>query len=234
MTATALVTGATEGIGRAIALALGAAGHKVGICARTGAKVTALLAEFDRLGVQAAGLRCDVGDPAQVDDLVAHVTEKLGPIDILINNAGVGVLKPFAELTLEDWDSVMSANLRSMYLVTRAVLPGMRTRRRGDIVNIASLAGKRGFPGGTAYAASKHGVLGFSESLMLEVRKDGVRVVAICPGSVDTKIIHSQTLFERDPAKILQPDDVARAVLDILALPRRATVSEFEIRPSDP
>ena len=233
-TSTALITGATEGIGRAIAFALGKAGHRIGVCARSAANVDVLLKELAADGITAAGRACDVGDPAQVAALVAHVSDKLGPIDILVNNAGIGVIKPFVELTLEEWDSVMATNLRGLFLVTRAVLPGMRARQRGDLVNISSLAGKRGFPGGTAYSASKHAVMGFSESLMLEVRKDGVRVVAICPGSVDTKLIHSQTLFERDPAKILQPADVAATVLAILQLPARATVSELEIRPSSP
>ena len=234
MTPTALVTGSTEGIGRAIAFALGRAGYKVGVCARTSSKVDTLLKELATAGITAAGRACDVGDPGQVAALVAHVTEQLGPVDVLVNNAGIGVLKPFAELSLADWDAVMATNLRSLYLVTSAVLPGMRARKQGAVVNISSLAGKRGFPGGTAYSASKHAVMGFSESLMLEVRKEGVRVVAICPGSVDTKIIHAQTLFERDPAKILQPEDVATAVLGVLQLPARATISELEIRPSSP
>ena len=234
MTATALVTGATEGIGRAIAFSLGKAGYKVGVCARTPSKVEALLKDLTAAGVTAAGRTCDVGDPPQVAALVAYVTDRLGPVEVLVNNAGVGVIKPFAELTLAEWDGVMATNLRSLYLVTSAVLPGMRARGRGDVVNISSLAGKRGFPGGTAYAASKHAVMGFSESLMLEVRKEGVRVVALCPGSVDTKLIHSQTLFERDPAKILQPEDIASTVLAILQLPPRATISELEIRPSSP
>ena len=234
MTATALVTGATEGIGRAIAFSLGKAGYKVGVCARTPSKVEALLKDLTAAGVTAAGRTCDVGDPAQVAALVAYITDRLGPVEVLVNNAGVGVIKPFAELTLAEWDGVMATNLRSLYLVTSAVLPGMRGRGRGDVVNISSLAGKRGFPGGTAYAASKHAVMGFSESLMLEVRKEGVRVVALCPGSVDTKLIHSQTLFERDPAKILQPEDIASTVLAILQLPPRATISELEIRPSSP
>ena len=234
MPTTALVTGATEGIGRAIAFALGAAGHQVGVCARTPTKVDALLQDLATAGITAAGLPCDVGDPAQVAALVAHVTARLGPVDILVNNAGIGVLKPFGELSLAEWDAVIATNLRSLYLVTSAVLPGMRQRRRGDVVNISSLAGKRGFAGGTAYSASKHAVMGFSESLNLEVRKDGVRVVAVCPGSVDTKIIQAQTLFEKDPDRILKPEDVAAMVLGVLQLPRRATVTEFEIRPSDP
>ena len=234
MTSTALVTGSTEGIGRAIAFSLGKAGYKVGVCARTPAKVESLLKELATAGITAAGRACDVGDPAQVTALVAHVTERLGPVDVLVNNAGIGVLTPFADLTLTDWDTMMATNLRGLYLVTSAVLPGMRARKQGAIVNISSLAGKRGFPGGTAYSASKHAIMGFSESLMLEVRKEGVRVVAICPGSVDTKMIHAQTLFERDPAKILQPEDVATAVLGVLQLPARATISELEIRPSSP
>jgi 3-oxoacyl-[acyl-carrier protein] reductase len=234
MPTTALVTGATEGIGRAIAFALGAAGHQVGVCARTPANVDRLLQDLATSGITAAGIACDVGDPAQVSALVAHVTQRLGPVDVLVNNAGIGVLKPFAELSLAEWDAIIATNLRSLYLVTSAVLPGMRARKRGDVINISSLAGKRGFPGGTAYSASKHAVMGFSESLNLEVRKDGVRVVAVCPGSVDTKIIQAQTLFEKDPNKILKPEDVAAMVLAVLQLPRRAAVTEFEIRPSDP
>jgi len=234
MPQTALVTGATEGIGRAIAFALGKAGYRVGVCARDPGKVTSLLAELARAGVTAAGRPCDVGDAGQVDALVAHVTAALGPVDVLVNNAGVGILKPFAELSLADWDATMATNVRSLFLTTRAVLPGMRERRQGAVVNISSLSGKRGFVGGAAYAASKHAVMGFSESLMLEVRKDGVRVITICPGSVDTKIIHQQSVFESDPAKILKPDDVAAVVLTALQLPPRATVSVIEVRPSSP
>jgi 3-oxoacyl-[acyl-carrier protein] reductase len=234
MPQTALVTGATEGIGRAIAFALGKAGYSIGVCARDAAKVTALLEELARAGITAAGRPCDVGDPAQVDALVAHVTGALGPVDVLVNNAGVGILKPFAELSLADWDATMATNVRSLFLMTRAVLPGMRQRKQGAVVNISSLSGKRGFIGGAAYAASKHAVMGFSESLMLEVRKEGVRVITICPGSVDTKIIHQQSVFESDPAKILQPEDVAAVLLTALELPARATLSVIEVRPSSP
>ncbi len=234
MSQTAIVTGATEGIGRAIAIALGAAGYQVGVCARDAVKLQNLLADLERAGVTAAGLHCDVGDPDQVEAFVAHVTKTLGPVDVLVNNAGIGVLKPFDQLTLADWDAVMATNVRSLFLMTRAVLPEMRRRKQGAVVNISSLSGKRGFAGGTAYAASKHAVMGFSESLMLEVRPDGVRVITICPGSVDTKIIHQQRVFESDPAKILKPEDVAAVVLGALQLPARATVSVIEVRPSNP
>jgi 3-oxoacyl-[acyl-carrier protein] reductase len=152
----------------------------------------------------------------------------------VVNNAGVLIARPFEELTLEDWDTTMATNLRSLFLVTRAVLPGMRRRREGTIVNVASLAGRNGFAGGAAYAASKHAVLGFARSLMLEVRKEGIRVVTICPGSVDTGMLHDQPMLKSDPQRILQPEDVAQAVLAAVRLPSRALVSELDLRPTNP
>lgn len=231
---TALVTGATEGIGRATAFALGRAGYRVGLCARTESKVRDLIQELEREGIEVAGGPADVGDPAQVSRMVSQVTGTLGEIDVLINNAGVLIAKPFEELTLEDWDTTMSTNVRSLFLVTRAVLPPMRRRRHGSIVNVASLAGRNGFAGGTAYTASKHAVLGFSRSLMLEARKDNVRVIAICPGSVDTGMLREQSMLKAEPARILQPDDVAATILHALSLPDRALVSELDIRPTNP
>lgn len=230
MARVAIVTGGTRGIGEAISIMLNDMGIKV---AANYAGNEERAREFsERTGI--ASYKWDVSDHEACQEGARRVEADLGPVDVLVNNAGLGVLKPFADLSLAEWDAVMATNLRGIYLVTSAVLPGMRERRRGDVINISSLAGKRGFPGGTAYSASKHAVMGFSESLNLEVRKDGVRVVAVCPGSVDTKIIHAQTLFERDPDKILKPEDVAAMVLAVLRLPRRATVTEFEIRPSDP
>ena len=128
----------------------------------------------------------------------------------------------------------MATNLRSLYLVTREILPAMRERKQGAIVNIASLAGRNGFAGGTAYAASKHAVLGFSRSLMLEVRKDNIRVITICPGSVDTPLIQHQEILHPDLARILKPEDVAETVVASLALPERALVSELDVRPTNP
>lgn len=230
----ALITGATEGIGRATAFGLGRAGYQVGVCARTGSKVEALLGALRKEGIVAAGRPADVANPDQVHALVEAVSGELGPIDALINNAGIAILRPFDELTLEDWDATMATNLRSMFLVTREVLPGMRARKRGFIVNVASLAGKNPFAGGTAYVASKHAVLGFSKTLMLEVRKDGVRVLAICPGSVDTALMRNQSVLPTRTETMLQSDDVAQAILDALRMPERALVSEIDIRPANP
>ena len=231
---TALITGATEGIGRATAFALGRAGYRVGVCARTESKVRALVKELQAEEIEAAGSPADVGDPGQVTAMVGSITKALGDVDALVNNAGVLIAKPFEELTLEDWDVTMNTNVRSLYLVTHAVLPGMRSRKRGAIVNVASLAGRNGFAGGTAYTASKHAVLGFSRSLMLEARKDNVRVIAVCPGSVDTSMLRHQPMLKSEPSRILRPEDVAATILHALTLPERALVSELDIRPTNP
>ncbi len=232
--ATALVTGATAGIGRATAFALGRAGWQVGVCARTAAKVKGVVDELTAAGIQAAGAAGDVGRDTDARSIVAEITKTLGAVECLVNNAGVLIAKPLEELTLDDWDRTMATNLRSLYLMTREVLPGMRQRRRGTIVNVASLAGRNGFAGGTAYTASKHAVLGFSRSLMLEVRRDQVRVIAVCPGSVDTGMLRGQPMLKSDPAKILRPEDVADTIAHAVALPDRALVSELDIRPTNP
>ena len=230
----ALVTGATRGIGRATAFALGRAGYRVGVCALTQTQVDALLADLKREGIDAAGVGADVGDPGQAAVAVEQIAAAIGEIGVLVNNAGVLIARPIEEMTLEDWDVTMATNVRSLFLMTRAVLPAMRRRREGTIVNVASLAGRNGFAGGTAYSASKHAVLGFSRSLMLEVRKDNVRVIAICPGSVDTALLQGQPMLQSDPTRILRPEDVAETILHALRLPARAMVSEVDIRPTNP
>jgi len=231
---TALVTGATHGIGRATAFALGRAGFRVGVCARTAAKVDELVQALQGEGITAAGAAADVSDPSQVSLALKRIVGALGEVGVLVNNAGVLIARPLEELTLADWDATMATNLRGLFLVTQAVLPAMRRRREGTVVNVASLAGRNGFVGGTAYAASKHGVLGFSRSLMLEVRKEGIRVVTICPGSVDTGMLRDQPLLKSDPQRILQPEDVAAAILHAVQLPDRALVSELDLRPTNP
>jgi 3-oxoacyl-[acyl-carrier protein] reductase len=231
---TAFVTGATHGIGRAVAFSLGRAGYAVGVCARTATNVEALVTALRAEGITAAGAPADVSQPEPVARAVAQVTSALGEIRVLINNAGVLIARPFEELSLEDWDTTMATNLRSLYLVTRAVLPGMRRRGEGTVVNVASLSGRNGFAGGTAYAASKHAVLGFGRSLMLEVRKEGIRIITICPGSVATGMLEDQPMLKADARRILQPEDVAEAVLAAIRLPARALASEIDLRPTNP
>ena len=231
----AVVTGATEGIGRATAFALGRAGARVAICARTEDNVRATTRDLETDGIDAIGIPCDVSDPAGVDAFAAFVTRERGVPQVLVNNAGIGRFRPLVELSLDDWDETMGVNVRSLYLVTRAFLRGMLDAGTGTIVNIASLAGRNGVEGGTAYCASKHAVLGFSKSLMLEVRKHGLRVVAICPGSVATPFTAKQRgRMPHNPDRVLSADDVAHAVLAALTVSDRAMISELDIRPTNP
>jgi 3-oxoacyl-[acyl-carrier protein] reductase len=231
---TELITGATHGIGRATAFALGRAGYRVGVCSRTASKVEGLVEELRGAGIEAAGRVGDVSQPGDVTAIVDQVAASLGEIGVLVNNAGVLIARPIEQLTLEDWDLTMATNLRGLFLVTRAVLAPMRARRRGTIVNVASLSARSGFAGGSAYAASKHAVLGFGRALMLELRKEGIRVITVCPGSVDTGMLRDQPMLQSDPARILQPEDVAETILHSIRLPDRAMASEIDIRPSNP
>jgi 3-oxoacyl-[acyl-carrier protein] reductase len=214
-----IVTGATEGIGRAIAVALGRSGARVAICARTAGTVDATVAELVASGCDAIGQACDVADEAAVAAFAAFV--------------GIGKFAPLRELSLADWDRTMAVNVRSLFLVTRAFLPALE-RTTGAVVNIASLAGKNGLEGGTAYSASKHAVLGFSKSLMLETRKQGMRVIAVCPGSVATPFMDKQSRMRPNRDRVLRAEDVAQAVVAALALPDHAMVSELDIRPTNP
>ena len=230
----AVVTGATEGIGRATAFALGAAGAQVAVCARTEANVHATVRDLRDGGIDAIGMACDVSDPARVEAFAGFVRRERGVPHVVVNNAGIGRFKPLVELSLEDWDATMGVNVRSLYLVTRAFLREMRDAGRGTIVNIASLAGKNGIEGGTAYCASKHAVLGFSKSLMLEVRKQGLRVVAICPGSVATPFMDKRERPRPAAGRALTADDVAHAVLATLTVSDGAMISELDVRPTNP
>jgi 3-oxoacyl-[acyl-carrier protein] reductase len=229
-----VVTGATEGIGRAIALALGKRGARLAICSRTASRVDALVGELRTQGVTAIGRPCDVASESAVAGFAKLVKAEFGTPDVLVNNAGLAHFVPVQEMTAAQFDETMNVNVRGVFLMTRAFLPEMRARGSGHIVNIASLAGRNPVPGGAAYAASKHAVLGFSKSLFGEVRKDGVRVVAICPGSVVTPFFDKSGADLQNVERKLQPEDVADAVLAALDLPDRALISELDIRPTNP
>jgi len=229
-----VITGATEGIGRAIALALGERGGRLAVCARTAERVDSLVRELEGLGYTAVGAACDVADEADVARFARFVAERLGPVDVLVNNAGLGNFSPVDEMTVDEFDRTMAVNVRGVFLMTRAFLDEMKQRGTGHIVNISSLAGRNPVPGGAAYAASKHAVLGFSKSLFGEVRKQGIRVVAICPGSVVTPFFDKAGSEIQNPERKLQAEDVAATVVAALELPDRALVSELDIRPTNP
>lgn len=232
--ALAVITGATQGIGRATAFHLGRAGAKLAICARTAATVRATEAELRGAGIDTIGMPCDVSEPGAVDRFAAFVAAERGPPHVVVNNAGIGRFKPLEDLALEDWDATMAVNVRSLFLVTRAFLPAMKRAGRGTIVNIASLAGRNGLEGGTAYCASKHAVLGFSKALMLEVRRHNIRVVAICPGSVATPFGDGQARARPPADRLLLAEDVAQCVGAAITLDDRAMLSELDLRPTNP
>ena len=184
----ALITGGGRGIGRAIALAFAKEGARVAVTARTETELEAVAAEIRALGREALAVPCDVGERAQVDDAVRRVADGLGPVEILVNNAGIAVSAKLQDTDDALWERHLRVNLTGAFLVTRAVLPGMLAARWGRIINIASIAGRQGYPLIAAYAASKHGLLGLTRALAQEVVAAGVTVNAICPGYVATEL----------------------------------------------
>jgi 3-oxoacyl-[acyl-carrier protein] reductase len=225
----ALVTGASRGIGFAIAKSLATMGAKIALCARDAEKLTSAKTEIERTGAQVIALPADVSRPADIAPLVQKTEQSLGPIDILINNAGIGVFSPIQQATEADWDSVLDTNLKSVFLLSRAIAPGMISRGYGHIINIASLAGKNSFAGGGIYCASKWGLLGLTECMAEDLRAHGVRVSAVCPGSVATDF---SPHTNKDPKKMLQPEDVAHAVEMILTQAPQSFISEISLRPA--
>jgi NADP-dependent 3-hydroxy acid dehydrogenase YdfG len=226
--AVAIITGASKGIGKSIALSLAAEGSKVVLASRNQKELDDLAKEIRARGGTSLSVVTDVSDEAQVLRLVKKTIAEFGRIDVLVNNAGYAVISKVVDANVNDYDGMMNVNLRGPFLCSKAVLPSMIEQKRGAIINIASLAGKNALAGGAIYSATKWGLLGFSRSLMLEVREYNIRVVTICPGSVNTTFSdHS-----KDGEKIIQPQDVADAVLFALTMPARSNVSEIDIRPT--
>jgi 3-oxoacyl-[acyl-carrier protein] reductase len=230
----ALVTGAGEGIGKAIALALAAEGAHVGLIARSEADLSVLASEIQANGGKASYAMADISDRAALESAVSLITGNLGPIDILINNAGTGKFGKFLELEPDEWERQIKVNLFGVYYATRAVLPHMIERQSGDIVNISSTAGKNGSAGTSAYSASKFGVFGLSESLMQEVRKQNIRVTALAPSTIVTDLAYSANLITGDPERVMHPEDFAELVIAHLKLNRRVLVKEATVFSTNP
>lgn len=226
----AIVTGATKGIGLAIAESLLREGASVAICGRSAGNVAQAVSGLQSAGGTVVGNALDVRDAAAVTTFFKWSDETLGPLDILVNNAGVGIFRSVAELSIEEWRNILDTNLSGVFYCSKEALPRLQQRGGGTIVNISSLAGKNPFAGGSAYNASKFGLNGFSEAMMLDHRNDRIRVSYVMPGSVDTDF---SPRTPRAPWKIA-PEDVAEIVLMVLRLPARTTVSRVEVRPSMP
>jgi NAD(P)-dependent dehydrogenase (short-subunit alcohol dehydrogenase family) len=233
-----LVTGGTRGIGLAVAEALLAAGASVAICGRNEESVKSAVSQLtnksksltNKSKSKVVGKVADVRSNTEVADLFSWIDHEMPGLDILINNAGVGVFKSAAELSVEDWQKTLETNLSGVFYCCREAIPRMKRRGGGYIINISSLAGKNAFAGGAAYNASKFGLNGFSEAMMLDHRYEKVRVSYVMPGSVNTEFSPGAAQADWKIA----PEDIGEIVLMLLRMPERTLVSRVEVRPSRP
>ena len=230
----ALITGGGRGLGKAVAVALANEGVNVGITGRNEESLKTTVAELEKLGVKAAYSVFDVEEMAQVEQGVASIASQLGSIDILINNAGVGDFGSFEDMPVETWEKVMKVNLFGVYYVAKAALPYLKQNKGGDIVNVASTAGLKGGPNMSAYCASKAAVISLSQSLMAELRKFNIRVITLTPSTIATDMSIEGKLTDGNPEKVLQPEDFAEWVRDILKMNRRAMIASASIFSTNP
>jgi NAD(P)-dependent dehydrogenase (short-subunit alcohol dehydrogenase family) len=227
----ALVTGGSAGIGRSIAAALHAHGARVALTSRSAERAQEAarqIAGGDSDSV--IGLACDVRDPDACSSAADATVQRLGGLDILINNAGLGVFKSIREMTIEEWELQIRTNLDGVFYMTKAALPTLVDTDDAWIINIGSLAGRNTFPGGVAYNASKFGLVGMSEAMMLDLRYDGIRTAIVMPGSVNTDFSHQG----EDRPWAIQPEDIAASVLHLMSQPATTLISRVEVRPSAP
>lgn len=230
---TAIVTGASKGIGKAIALKLAQENFNVIIFGRDEKNLISVKKEILKFEVNCDFFIGDVADENFVMDSVNQIIKKYKKIDVLINNAGIAIFKKFTEISLEEFKTQINTNVFGVFNFTKAVILHMIKKENGTIINIVSQAGKTGFEYGTTYSATKHAVMGFSKSLLLEVRKSNIRVITICPGSTDTEMIQNSPIH-KNLKQFLKPQDVAEITYSAIKLPQRALISDLEIRPTNP
>ena len=228
---TAVVTGASKGIGKAIALKLAGEGANIVLSARNVEELTRVEKEVAAAGSGVMSVRTDVRNVKDVEQLAVRAEKEFGAVQILVNNAGIGIFQEVLKLTDEDFHSVIETNLYGVFYCSRAFLPGMIKNNGGHIVNISSLAGKNMFAGGSAYCASKHALNAFAECMMLEVRQHNIKVSTVCPGSVATEFSHPG---ERDRSWALTSEDVAQVVLNLVTTSAGSLVSLVDLRPLKP
>lgn len=230
----AIVTGAGKGIGRAIAIALAKEGVNIGLIARTENDLKTVAAAITALGVHVYFVTADIANRQEVETAITSLQEKLGAIDMLINNAGTAAFGKFLDLEPEVWENMIKVNLFGVYYATRAVLPQMIERKTGDIINISSTAGKSGNAVTSAYSASKFGVFGLTESLMQEVRKHNIRVTALAPSTVVTELAQNANLITGDAERVMHPEDIAEYIIGQLKLSRRIFIKEAALWSTNP
>ncbi|QHS21489.1 3-ketoacyl-ACP reductase [Virgibacillus sp. MSP4-1] len=228
----ALITGGSRGIGRATALELAREGVKLGLIARSEDSFTQIRNELNEMGATYVTAVADISQETAVQQAVKEITDQLGTIDILINNAGIGSYGPFMDIPTETWENLMNVNVLGMVHVTKAVLPGMIDQKQGDIMNISSMSGLKGTKGSSAYSASKFAVIGMSEALMQEVRPHNIRVSVFTPSLVETDLTRGDG--ERNPEKFTQPEDLAEYMTSILKLEQRSFIKTSAIWATNP
>jgi short-subunit dehydrogenase len=229
----ALITGASSGIGKATALAFAKAGIDVALVSRSLEKLEAVAVAARLTGVEAKSYAVDLASISQVKAQIQAIAQEFGDIDILVNSAGIAYTANLSETPLEDWQQVINLNLTSVFQCIMGILPGMRDRNRGTIINIVSIAGKQAFANWGAYSVSKAGAIALSQTLAQEERAHGIRVTAICPGAVNTELWDTETVNANfDRSKMLTPEIVAQSILYTALLPQQAVIDELILMPS--
>ncbi|HEY7508185.1 MAG TPA: SDR family oxidoreductase [Nitrososphaera sp.] len=212
----AIVTGSGRGIGKETAVLLAKKGINVVVCARNSREVNETVSEIRQFHLGVIGIACDVGVAAQVNGLVKKTTEHFGGVDILVNNAAVLYLKQLVNTTEGEWDETIASNLKSAFLCSKAVLPDMKRKNSGTIINVSSVAGKTGYANLSAYCASKFGMMGMTESLAWEIAGNNIRVMSICPGEVDTDMQDVDPDYRKENAgEMLKPEQVAEKIVEM-------------------
>ncbi|MDP6633363.1 MAG: SDR family oxidoreductase [Phycisphaerae bacterium] len=225
----AVVTGAGRGIGKVIAHTLAANGACVVAAARTSEEINSLADEITGSGGRALAVRTDITDEASVEELFGMIDDKCGPVDVLINNAGMGVFAHIVDCSSEDFDRVLAVNTRGAFLCSREAFKRMIPQKSGYIINISSVLGIRAYVNQGAYTAAKHGVMGLTKALALEGQPHGIRVSAVLPGGVNTELIR-QSRPDLDVSVLLEPEDIAQAVTYLLSLSEKAAIDQIYIR----
>ena len=230
----AIVTGGGRGLGKAVALALANEGVNVAITGRNEENLKNTVDEIQKLGVNSAYAIFSIDDEAAVKAGIETLAEKLGGVDILVNNAGIGDFGSIEDMSSETWEQVIKTNLFGVYYAAKAVHPFMKAKGEGDIVNVASTAGLKGGPNMSAYAASKAAVVSLSQSMMAEWRKQNIRVITLTPSTIASDMSIQGGLTDGNPDKVLQPEDFAEWVRDILKMNRRALIANGSIFSTNP
>jgi short-subunit dehydrogenase len=229
----ALITGASSGIGRATAIAFAKAGIDIALVSRQKDRLESVAKEARNLGVEAKAFPLDLAKVEQVHTQIDSIVAAFGPVNILVNNAGMGYTGHLIETSLADWQKVIDLNLTSVFQCIKGVLPGMRDQGSGTIINVVSIAGLQVFPNWGAYCVSKFGLMALSKTLNMEERANGIRVTALCPGSVNTPIWDSETVkADFDRSAMLTPEIVAESILYVALLPTSAVIEELTLIPS--